>query len=123
MKSPGSNQRLGRWGEELASHYLELQGYQLIARNYRTSFGEIDLILQRDETTVFVEVKTRSGMGFGFPEEAITPTKRLHLLNAIQFFWQSSQQPEGIWRVDVVAVIGRPGGVEPQIEHFENAIV
>ena len=123
MKSPGRNQRLGGWGERVASQYLELKGYQVLARNYRTPFGEIDIILQKDETIVFVEVKTRSSLGFGFPEEAVTPTKRLHLLEAIQSYWQSGNQIESIWRIDVVAVIGRPGGQEPQIEHFENAVV
>lgn len=123
MRHPGSNQRLGGWGEKVAAHYLEKLGYQVIGRNYRTPMGEIDLILQKDELTVFVEVKTRSGLGFGFPEEAVTPSKRLHLLDAIQLYWQSEDRVEGSWRVDVVAVVGRPGGKEPEIAHFENAVV
>lgn len=123
MKSSGSNQRLGAWGEKVASHYLEQKGYQILRRNFRTPFGEIDLILQKDDTTVFVEVKTRRGLDFGFPEEAVTSSKRSHLLDAIQAYWQSEDRTEGSWRVDVVAVIGRPGAKDLQIEHFENAIV
>jgi putative endonuclease len=120
MKHSGNNQKLGRWGEMVASHYLELKGYQIRAHNYRTTFGEIDLIAHIDGVTVFVEVKTRSGLGYGFPEEAVTATKRAHLLDSVKFFWQSESGIEGDWRIDVVAVIGRPGRGEPQIEHFEN---
>jgi len=123
-KRPGRNQRLGGWGERVAAHYLETINYQVLHANYRTPFGEIDLICQAGDITIFVEVKTRSGLDFGYPEEAVTPSKRTHLLDAIQFFWQSEDRVEGVWRVDVVAVIGRPGRKEPpQIEHFENAVV
>ncbi len=120
-KPTGRNQKLGSWGESVALAYLEGKGYQLVQRNYRTRFGEIDLILKKDDLTVFVEVKTRSGLGFGFPEEAVTANKQAHLLEAIQAYWLNINQ-EGAWQVDVVAVIGRPGGAAPQIAHFENAI-
>ena len=122
MKSMGRNQRLGRWGEGVALSYLEEKGYQVVERNFRTRFGEIDLIMKKEELLVFVEVKTRSGLGFGFPEEAVTANKRLHLLEAIQSYWLLQPQAEGAWRVDVVAVVGQPGRENPQIEHFENAI-
>jgi putative endonuclease len=117
----GSNQRLGKWGENLAAEYLEQKGFQILARNYRTSYGEIDLIASKQGVTVFVEVKTRSGRGFGLPEEAVTPSKQQHLMEAIQAYWQVIGE-EGSWQVDVIAVMRMQGGKDVEIEHFENAI-
>jgi putative endonuclease len=113
-----NKQELGRWGELVAARHLEEQGYKVLARNFRTRYGEIDLVALLGETTVFVEVKARSGVGFGLPEESVTATKRAHLLQAIQAYWQNFDQ-EGLWRVDVV---GSPEEKDVQIEHFENAI-
>jgi putative endonuclease len=114
-------QQIGRWGEEVAARYLEERGYRVLRRNHRTPYGEIDLVVQKEQTTVFVEVKARTGEGFGLPESSVTAAKRLHLLRAIQAYWQA-QEAEGDWRVDVVAVIGRPGEKDVEVEHFENAI-
>lgn len=114
-------QQVGRWGEQLAADYLSRQGYEILARNLRTPYGEIDLVAMQNGTVVFVEVKARTGEGFGMPEESITGAKRTHLLKAIQHYWQS-RGDETAWRVDVIAIIGRPGHTEPQLEHFENAL-
>lgn len=117
----GAKQRLGRWGENLAADFLARKGYQILARNVRTSYGEIDLIAVRDAVTIFVEVKTRSGEGFGLPEEAVTAQKQRHLLESIQAYWLT-QGEERVWQVDVIAVMRRQGGKDIQIEHFENAL-
>jgi putative endonuclease len=114
-------QRLGRWGENLAAEYLTGKGYVILSRNYRTPYGEIDLVARKEEMTVFVEVKTRSGKGFGLPEEAVTLEKQQHLLEAIQAYWLTQEQ-EGAWQVDVIAVLRLPGRQPVEIEHFENAI-
>ena len=114
-------QAVGRWGEDVAARYLEERGYRVLQRNLRTPYGEIDLVAQLGGTTVFVEVKARTGQGFGLPEASVTPAKRRHLLSAIQAYWQAKEE-EGDWRVDVVAVIGQPGGRDVEVEHFENAI-
>ena len=69
----GLNNRLsGTWGEELALRYLRRRGYTLVERNYRTRYGELDLIVRHHNTLVFVEVKTRRGVGLGNPLEAVT---------------------------------------------------
>jgi putative endonuclease len=118
----GRNQRIGKWGEEMAAKFLEDKGFHVINRNYRTPFGELDLIVQIDDETRFVEVKTRTGLNFGQPEEAITRTKRAHLLRAVQAYWLDRIEAEGSWQIDVIAVLGRPEDKDIQIEHFENAI-
>jgi putative endonuclease len=117
----GPKQQVGRWGENVAAEFLEKKGWLILARNVRSPYGELDLVAQDEKTTVFVEVKARTGGGFGLPEESITSIKRKHLLQAIQAYWQSKDE-EPAWRVDVIAIRGKPVEPAPQIEHFENAI-
>ncbi|MDA1330260.1 MAG: YraN family protein [Chloroflexi bacterium] len=113
-------QRLGRWGEQQAADYLTSRGYQIIARNVRTEHGELDLVARQGSDLVFVEVKARSSAVFGHPEEAVTPNKQQHILEAAQTYLQENPQLEGGWRIDVIALRRRPGA-EPEIRHFENA--
>jgi putative endonuclease len=109
-------------GEEIAASYLESRGYTIAARNLRTPHGEIDLVAEKDGAIIFVEVKTRSGRGYGMPEEAVTRAKRDHLLSAIAWYWQQAEGAETEWRVDVIAVMRQGTGKEIEVEHFENAI-
>lgn len=102
---------LGRFGEDAAADWLVQQGYSVVERNWRGVGGELDLITLHDGWWAAVEVKTRSGLGFGDPFEAIGPRKlaRLHRLMR-QWHAQSGiarrQEP---WRVDAVAVLVVPG--------------
>ena len=121
-------QELGRWGEAHAADYLQQQGYTVIARNVRTPYGEIDLIVQQlskiteDEIiTVFVEVKTRTSKTFGYPEESITPRKQLNLVSAAQYYLQEHPDLDKNWRIDVIAIERYPER-SPIINHFENAL-
>ena len=121
-------QELGRWGEKLAADFLIKQGYQIVARNVRTPYGELDLIALQfskndpDEmTTVFVEVKTRSSQTFGFPEESITASKQNHLISAALHYLQEHPNLDQDWRIDVIA-IERYKNRDPVIHHFENAL-
>lgn len=132
-KPPGkrdSRRRLGQQGEALAAEYLHARGYQIMECNYRTTYGEIDLIALQPaglagadgEVLVFVEVKTRSSNAYGYPEEAVTASKQAHLIQSAQAYIQAHPELAGDWRIDVIAIrIGRnPGQVE--IKHFENAV-
>ena len=122
MNPPGGNQRIGKWGEDRAALYLAEHDYVLVGRNQRTPFGEIDLICKKEGYLIFVEVKTRTGSGYGLPEEAVTPAKQSHLIAAIQSYLQTTGQSEAMWQIDVIAVIGSPGCEAIEMEHFENAI-
>jgi putative endonuclease len=129
-------QTLGSWGENRAAEFLEGLGFQIIERNVRTPHGEIDLIARRpaaDEIetgdpihstplTLFAEVKTRTSVAFGYPEEAITANKRAHLLAAAQEYIQSHPELTGEWRIDVIAILRHPDGSSDQIQVFENAV-
>ncbi|WP_276661388.1 YraN family protein, partial [Syntrophomonas wolfei] len=62
------NRELGLWGEELAAQYLGKKGYKILERNFYTRYGELDLVCEKDDNIVFVEVKTRRSTRFGSPE-------------------------------------------------------
>ncbi len=113
------NQTIGRWGEEIAATFLQKRGYEILDKNARTPYGEIDLVARFGGATVFVEVKTRTTRSFGLPEEAITPRKQAHLLAATEHY--ATTHHIDSWQVDVIAIEGKPGK-EPSIEHFENVL-
>ena len=117
-----SRQLLGHWGETLAAVYLEDKGYLIIERNYRTPYGEIDLVAQHKNDLVFVEVKTRTTDIYGLPEESITKQKREHLIAAAQAYLQNSANPDRNWRIDVIAIRKLKSKTNPEIIHFEYAI-
>jgi putative endonuclease len=119
---PSRQQTIGRWGERLAEQLLLQQGYTILARNARTPYGELDLVARCPQGIVFVEVKTRTSSAFGLPENAITPRKRVHLLESAQHYLLEHPELDGDWRVDVIAIQGKPSDPQPQIEWFENAL-
>lgn len=123
---------LGKWGEALAADYLLNRGYTILARNERTPYGEIDLIVQQSSSSeigpeesqgviVFVEVKTRTSKKFGYPEQSVTSRKQESLLSSAQYYLQEHSDKDIDWRIDVIA-IERYGDQEPIIHHFENAM-
>lgn len=96
--------------EARAAAYLESQGYRILERNYRTKIGEIDLIARDGAVLVFVEVKYRSGLNYGYPIEAVGPRKaatiRLVASQYLQthgFYNQNKIMP--ICRFDVVSIL------------------
>lgn len=110
---------LGRLGEALARDYLIDMGYTILAMNYRTPFGELDLIAQEQDTIVFVEVRTRSTSSFGTPLESITSVKRERLVRlALQFCAHHCLYSKNL-RFDVIGIIWQQN--EPVIEHVPNA--
>jgi putative endonuclease len=110
---------LGRNGEQLAARFLEAGGYRIVDRNWRGTRGELDIIAEHDGTTVFVEVKTRSGLGFGHPFEAVTPRKLKSLRRLAGEWCAQTDSARGPVRLDVIAVIG--GLDEPaRIEHLRG---
>ena len=115
-------QAMGNWGEKMAEAYLQAKGYQVLGRNIRTPYGEIDLLVTQAGVLVFVEVKTRSSLSYGPPEDGVTGGKQSHLLNSAKFYLQDHLALEQDWRVDVIAILGKPGDEPVEITHFENAI-
>jgi putative endonuclease len=110
---------IGAWGEAIASDWLAERGYQIIARNVRTPYGEIDIIAQQGDVTIFIEVKTLTSSVNFFPEANITFVKKQHILNSAQYY--TAEHEIDHWQVDAVAVEGKPGG-KPIITHFMNVL-
>jgi putative endonuclease len=117
-----SKQALGRWGENLAADYLTQKGYVILEQNFRTPYGELDLIVQDASTLVFVEIKTRSTDTFGLPEASITSRKQQHIVSAALAYMQAASDTEISWRIDVIAIRKNNSGPTPEITHFKNAI-
>ena len=106
-------------GEARTADYLAQRGYTLIARNYHSRWGEIDLIAENGTYLAFVEVKTRRDSGFSAPREAVTPAKQRKLRMTALCYLQNCPtdlQP----RFDVAEVFLAPDG-RGSIEYFENA--
>jgi putative endonuclease len=110
---------IGAWGEDIAADWLAEHGCEVIARNARTPYGEIDIIARQGDITIFVEVKTLTSSAKIFPEDNITPRKQQHMLNSAQHY--AAEHEVDHWQIDAIAVEGRPG-TEPVITHFENVI-
>jgi putative endonuclease len=114
---------LGRRGEELAARHLEETGLRVLDRNWRCTEGELDIVAtdQAATTVVFCEVKTRSGVGFGSPFEAVTQGKR-RKLRRLGLLWLSQNRVTAFptMRFDVIGVLW-PAGQSPRIEHREQA--
>jgi putative endonuclease len=119
MSVNDSKQLLGKEGERLAEQYLKKKGYKIVERNYRCRGAELDLIVLDRRVIVFVEVKTRTGHGFGSPLEAVEFRKQQKMIQAAQYFLNEKKLHQRDARFDVVG-ISWPGG-EPLVEHIENA--
>lgn len=113
------NQRIGKWGEDTVTLYLAERGYEIITRNARTPYGEIDIIAKQDDITVFVEVKSRTSLKMGLPEESVNSRKQARMLACAEYY--AAENAIDHWQIDVIAVEGKVG-LEPKITHFENAI-
>lgn len=108
----------GKAGEDHIAQWLEAQGYEIVARNFHSRFGEIDIIAKREPYIAFVEVKTRSRGSLVSPFEAITPAKRRKLLATAELFLQ--QHPTKLQpRFDAAAVHLREGRIVGE-EYLEN---
>jgi putative endonuclease len=110
---------LGRQGEQLAVEYLQQAGFRILDRNYRCSEGEIDIVAAERRVLVVCEVKTRSGVGFGTPIEAITRQKRSRLRRlAVRWVIAHGVIFDEL-RVDVVGVLRSPSG-DFEVEHVRG---
>ncbi len=107
----------GERGENLAALYLEARHYTIIEKNYRYKKAEVDLIVQKDNCLVFVEVKARSRNHYGFPEEAVDAKKATLIIEAADHYIHQINWPHNI-RFDVIAVEMTSS---VNIKHFKDA--
>ena len=111
----------GNLGEDLATEYLENKGYSIIKRNFHFGkTGEIDIIAEKNDELVFVEVKYRTNRSFGDPLESITPRKAKTLRRTAEGYLYVNKITDKPCRIDII-VIDKSGKNE-KIQHIENAI-
>lgn len=106
--------------EALAARYLRRKGYAILYRNLRLDRYELDIVAQKGDTVVFVEVRSRRDDGISAPEETIRYTKRQHLRAAARRYMARYEDPEMNYRFDVIGILTPPDG-EARINHIEYA--
>ena len=111
---------LGLSGEALAADHLRGLGYEIIAADVRTPLGQLDLVARDGPTLVFVEVKTRSGHGFGLPQESVDGRK-IRKLQQLALYYLKMRPHRGPVRFDVVGLTMREGSIA-RVDHVRNAI-
>lgn len=108
----------GKSGESLAATYLQHKGYRIIARNFRSRFGEIDLIATHNNRLIFVEVKARHSSLFGQPQEAVGKHKIAAITTTGELFISTHTRLPKQLQIDVIAI--DMSCVPAKITHFEN---
>ena len=115
-------QQVGKLGEQTAQKFLRKRGYRIRETGFRCRHGEIDIIAQRKDCLVFVEVRTKSNLDFGTPEESITQAKKERLIASALTYTNTHQNLPPLLRIDVVAIELDERGKAKRIELIENAI-
>ena len=111
-----NTRKIGMEYENRAAEWLEGHGYEILCRNFRSSYGEIDIIARQESCLVFVEVKYRKNHGSGRPEEAVSREKQRKLSRTADYYRLKQRISEEIpCRFDVVAI------EKEEIRHYENA--
>ncbi len=111
----------GKQGEQLAAAYLQGQGYQIVARNWRCKYGEVDLIARKDAVLVFVEVRTRHAATTEAAFASIQQQKQAKMRAAALAYLHNNDLQEQAWRIDVMGIALRHNGTA-QIDHVEDAL-
>ncbi|MBF0449189.1 MAG: YraN family protein [Candidatus Magnetomorum sp.] len=96
--------QLGRDSEQLAALYLQEHGYEIIQHNFRTRFGEIDIIARENKTIVFIEVKSRTSANYGYAVQALTRKQQLRLSKTALTYLHQNHLKNQSARFDVVAI-------------------
>ena len=108
----------GVLAEKLAAGWLRLKGYKILQERYKTRYGEIDLIIQKENLIVFVEVKARPSIEAGL--ESITPKMQSRITQAAQYYLSQHDVAQCDLRFDLLVALPKKMGV-PQFHHLENA--
>lgn len=113
-------QQIGRSGEDIAADYLKQKGYTILERNFNCWQGEIDIIALDKNEIVFIEVKTRRNIKFGYAVEAVNSQKIRHLWKAVEFYVYSHNLQNEFIRIDVIEIY--LNGKSIKINHIKKAI-
>lgn len=111
---------LGRIGENIIADYITKLGYKVVERNFECNQGEIDIVAKDKEELVFIEVKTRTDISYGEASEAVTNTKKRHLINSIKYYIYKQKLENQPIRIDVAEVYINKGKVK--VNYIKQAI-
>lgn len=114
-----AKQAFGELGERIAERWLRRQGWRVVQRRYRSGHRDIDLVVERDGTVAFVEVKARRGSQFGDPVEAVNWSKQKQLIRSASTWIDRHGKPSESYRFDVVGVLVE--GERVRVRHIANA--
>lgn len=109
---------LGHEGEDIAARYLEQHGYTVLDRNWRSGHKELDLVVRKDDTVAFVEVKTRTGAEYGDPWSFVDDRKMRRIVNSADAYIRYHGIDLDV-RFDIVSIVVEDGGFK--VEHIEQA--
>ena len=118
---PNNRRHLGEQGEALARPHKERDGFIVRDTNYHCPWGEVDIVVEKDEEIVFVEVRTRRSKRFGSPEEAVTALQRKHLVSTANHYIEAHDLSLP-WRIDLIAIDVDAKGVVERMEQLENIV-
>ena len=105
QKGLANKRTVGSYYETMASDYLIQKGYEILEHNFRSKFGEIDIIARDKEYIVFIEVKYRKTKQFGYPREAVTYKKQRHIIRTAEYFLLTQIGKEQSCRFDVIEIL------------------
>ena len=118
----GKTSAFGNYAESLAAEFLIRRGYEVLARNWRRPWGELDIICRKGDIVMFVEVKAGKGGGAAFePELHVTREKIQKLLRTARTYLAAhNYSPEQEWQIDVIAVVLDAAAQKAHIRHYKN---
>lgn len=112
-----NNIEKGKFGEEVALKYIISKGGKVIEKNYRTKLGEVDLIAKLNGELVFIEVKSRSNIDYGYPSESVNHKKKRKIVNVAKYYILDNSLDNLSIRFDVIEIYLN----EMKINHIVNA--
>ena len=122
---PSPKRRFGDAGEKIAEKYLREKRYEIIDRNYRKPYGEIDLIAKKDRMLVFIEVKTRDMKHVHnfLPEQSVNRSKTRKIKKVCQvYLLEKHYSPDQEWQIDIIAISIDIDAKKARVKHMENAV-
>ncbi len=112
--------QVGITGEKIARKYLAKKGYKILENNFRVSFGEIDIIAEKNNCICFIEVKSRNSNKFGIPEESITSYKKNKIIKVAKSYIKNKRIEKKLFRFDIIT-LRFCNHLSVEIRHIENA--
>ncbi|ACK42804.1 MULTISPECIES: YraN family protein [Dictyoglomus] len=116
-----NNKEIGKLGEDFTVEFLSSRGFIVLERNYKVSFGEIDIIARKGDILIFVEVKTRRNLDFGMPVESVSFEKQNRIKKIAEIYVKNKQLRFKEIRFDIMSIILSPKGEVLNWEYLPNA--